>query len=82
VDSSPEAQNTKDHITLKKTEDQSVGSLGPLRRRIKIPMGGDTEGKSGAETERKAIQGLPYLGNHPIYSYQTQTLFWMPTSVC
>jgi hypothetical protein len=28
-----------------------------------IPMGGDTETKCGAETEGKAIQRLPHLGN-------------------
>jgi hypothetical protein len=43
-------------------------------------MGGDRETKCGAETEGKAIQKLPYLGIHPIYSYKTQTLLWMPTS--
>jgi hypothetical protein len=43
-------------------------------------MGGDT--KCGAETEGKAIQRLPHLGIYPIYSHQTQTLLWIPTSVC
>jgi hypothetical protein len=37
-------------------------------------MEGDTETKWGAGTEGKAIQRLPHLGIHPIYSYQTQTL--------
>jgi hypothetical protein len=37
-------------------------------------MEGDTETKFGAETEGKAIQWLSYLGIHPIYCYQTQTL--------
>jgi hypothetical protein len=32
----------------------------------KIPMGGDTETKCGAETEEKAIQKLHHLGIHPI----------------
>jgi hypothetical protein len=36
----------------------------------------------GAETEQKAIQRLLYLGIHPIYSHQTQTLLWVPTSAC
>jgi hypothetical protein len=36
----------------------------------------------GSETERKAIQRLPHLGIHPIYSHQTQTLLWMPRSAC
>jgi hypothetical protein len=53
-----------------------------LRRQNKIPMGGDTETKCGAETEGKATQTLPYLGTHPIYSYQTQTVLWMSTSAC
>ena len=35
-------------------------------------MGGDTETKCGAETEGKAIQRLPHLVIHPIYSQQTQ----------
>ena len=67
-------------MKLKKKEDQNVDTLVLLRIRIKIPMGGDT--KCGAETEGKAIQRLPHLGIHPIYSYQTQTLLWMPRSAC
>ena len=43
-------------------------------------MGGNTETKCGAETEGKAIQRLPHLGIHPIYSCQTGTLLWMPGS--
>jgi hypothetical protein len=35
-----------------------------------------------AETERKAIQRLSYLGTHPINRHQTKTLLWMPRSVC
>jgi hypothetical protein len=46
----------------------------------KIPVGGYTETKYGAETEGKAIQRLFHLGIHPIYTSQTQTLLWMPTS--
>jgi hypothetical protein len=45
-------------------------------------MGGDTETKFGVETEGKAIQWLSHLMIHPIYSYQTQTLLWMPISAC
>ena len=45
-------------------------------------MGGDTMKKCGAETEGKVIQKLSHLGIHPIYSCQTQTLLWMPTSAC
>ena len=51
-----------------------VLSLDLLRRGNKVPMEGDTDSKCGTETERKAIQRLPHLGIHPIYSYQTQTL--------
>ena len=67
-------------MKLKKNEDQSVDTSVLFRRGIKIPMGGDTETKCGAETERKAIQRLPHLGIYSMYSHQTQTLLWMPTS--
>jgi hypothetical protein len=40
----------------------------------------EIETKYGAETEGKAIQRLPHLGNYLIYSYQTQTLLWMSRS--
>ena len=53
-----------------------------LRRGNKIPIGGDTETKCGAESERKTIQRLPHLVIHPIYNYKTQTLLWMLTSAC
>ena len=53
-------------MKLKKKEDQSVATS-VLRSRNKTPMGGDT--KCGAETEGKAVQRLPHLGIHPIYSY-------------
>ena len=42
-----------------------------LRRLNKILTGGNMETKCGTETEGKAIQRLPYLGIHPIYSSQT-----------
>jgi hypothetical protein len=38
--------------------------------------------QSRTETEGKAIQRLFHLGIHPIYSHQTQTPWWMPTSAC
>jgi hypothetical protein len=69
-------------MKLKKKEDQSVDALVLLRRRNKILLGANRETKCGAETERKAIQRLPHLGIHPIYSYQTQILLWMPRSAC
>jgi hypothetical protein len=67
-------------MKLKTKEDHSVDTSVLLRRGIKIPMGGDTVTKFGAETEEKVIQRLSHLGIHPIYSYQTQTLLWMPIS--
>ena len=76
----PKIQFAK-HMKHKK-EDQSVNILFLLRRGNKIPMEGVTETKFGAETEGKAMQRLPHLGIHPIYSHQTQTLLWMPTSTC
>jgi hypothetical protein len=45
-------------------------------------MVGDIEIKFGAETEGKAIHWLSHLRITPIYSYQTQTLLWMPRSAC
>ena len=69
-------------MKLKKKEDQSVDASILLRRGNKIPMGGITETKCGAESEGKTIQRLPHLGIHPIYSHQTQTLLWMLTSAC
>ena len=70
-----------DHMKLKK-EDQSVDASVLLRRGNKIFTGGNMETKCGAETEGKAIQRLPHLGIHPIYSHQTQTLLLMPRSAC
>ena len=40
------------------------------------------ETKCGAETEGKAIQRLPHLGIHPIYSHQTRRLLQMLGSAC
>jgi hypothetical protein len=71
-----------DHMKLKKKEDQSVDTLVLLRRGNKMPMGGVTETKCGAETKGKAIQRLPHLGIHPMHRHHTQTLLWMPTSTC
>jgi hypothetical protein len=51
-----------------------------FRRVNKIPTGGNKETKW--KTEGKAIQKLPHLGIHPIYSHKTQTLLWMPGSAC
>jgi hypothetical protein len=40
------------------------------------------ETKCGAETEGKAIQRLPHLEIHTLYSHQMQTLLWVSTSAC
>jgi hypothetical protein len=48
-----------------------------LERGNKILTGEYMETKYGTETEEKAIQRLPHLGFHPIYSHQTQMLWWM-----
>ena len=53
-----------------------------LRRENKILKSRNMVTKCGAETEEKAIQRLPDLGIHPIYSHQTQTLLWMLGSSC
>ena len=70
-------------MKLKKKEDHCVDTSVRLWRGIKIPMGGDTETKFGAETEGKAIKWLFHLVIHPIYSYQSQTTIvdvntWLP----
>jgi hypothetical protein len=46
-----------------KKEDQNVYALVLFRRVNKIVTGGNMETKCGAETEGKAIQRLPHLGN-------------------
>jgi hypothetical protein len=58
-------------MTPKKKEDQNVDALVHFRRVNKLLTGGNMETKCGAETERKDIQRLPYLGIHPIHSHQT-----------
>ena len=67
-------------MKVKKKEEQSVGASVLLSRGNKILTRANMETKFGAETEGKAMQRLPYLGIHPIYSYQMQTLVWMPRS--
>jgi hypothetical protein len=74
----PKIQFAK-HIKLKKKEEQSVNILFLLRMGNKIPMDGVTETTFGAETEGRTIQRLSYLGIHPIYRHQTQTLLHIPT---
>ena len=60
----------------------SVDASVLLRQGNKRLMGGNMETKCGAETKGKAIQRLPHLGIHPIYSHQTQTLLGLPRSAC
>jgi hypothetical protein len=58
-----------DHLKPKKKEEQSVGASVIFRRGNKIVTGGNTETKCGAQTKAKAIQRLPHLGIHPVYSH-------------
>jgi hypothetical protein len=67
-------------FTDHKKEDQSMGTPVLFRRGNKIRMGANTETECGAETKGKAIQRLPLVGIHPIYSHQMQILLWMPRS--
>jgi hypothetical protein len=69
-------------MKLEKKEDQTVDTSVLLRRGNKIPLEGVTETKCGAEAEGMTMQRLSYLGIHPIYYHQTQTLLWRPTSAC
>jgi hypothetical protein len=68
-------------MKLKKKEDPNMDAS-VLFRRGKILIGGNMETMYGAETEGKAIQRLPYLGIHPIYSRQIRMLLRMPASAC
>jgi len=69
-------------MKLKKKEDQNMDASVLLRRGSKILTRGNTETKSGAKTERKAIQRLPHPGIHPMYSHQTQITLLIPRSAC
>ena len=77
----PKIQFAK-YMKLMKKEDQSVDTSILLRRGNKIPIEVVTATKYRSETKGMTIQRLPHLGIHPIYSHQTQTLLWMPTSPC
>ena len=70
------------YMKLKKKEDHSVDTSVLLRKVNKIFTGGNMETKFRPGTEGKVIQWLFHLWIHPIYSYQTQTLLWMPISAC
>jgi hypothetical protein len=66
VDIIPKAWNTQDTIHRPHEAQEGRPSVDVsvlLRRWNKIPTGGDTETNCGAETEEKAIQRLPYMGN-------------------
>jgi hypothetical protein len=65
-------------MKLRKKEDQRVDTLFLLRMGNKILLEGVAETKFRVETEGMTIQRLPYLGIHPIYNHQTQTLLHMP----
>jgi hypothetical protein len=52
-------------MKLKKKEEKNMDTS-VLRRGNKMPTGGDTETKCGAETEGMIIQRLPHLRIHPI----------------
>jgi hypothetical protein len=69
-------------MKLKKKEDQSVDTSILHRKGNKILLEGVTEAKFRAETEGMTIQRLPYLGIHPKYRHQTQTLLRMARSAC
>jgi hypothetical protein len=60
----PKIQFVK-HMKLKKKETQSVDTSHLLRRGNKIPTGGVTEAKFGAETEGRTVQRLPHLWSIP-----------------
>jgi hypothetical protein len=66
----------------KKKEDQHVDASVYFRKVNKMLTGGNMETTCGTETEERAMHRLPYLGIHPIYSHQTQTLLRMPRSAC
>jgi hypothetical protein len=69
----PKIQFTN-HMKLTKKEYHRMDTSVLLRRENKNVKGGNMETKFEADIEGKAIQRLPHLGIHPIYSHQTQTL--------
>jgi hypothetical protein len=82
VEISPEAQNAQD--TIRKThETQEEGRpkcvyFDPSKKREQNTHGKSYRDKVWSRDCRKGHPGLPYLGIHPIYNHQTQTLLWMP----
>ena len=77
----PKIQFAK-HMKLKNKEDQAWILHSFLERGSKYPWEEIQSIYFGVESEGEAIQWLSHLGMHSIYSYQTQTLLWMPTSAC
>jgi hypothetical protein len=69
-----------EHMKPKKEEGHSGDASVLLRKWNKTLTGGNMETKCGAETEGKAIQRLPFLRIHSIYSHQTWSLLWMQGS--
>jgi hypothetical protein len=69
-------------MKVKKKENQNVNTLFLLRTWNKIPKGGVTEKKLGAEMEGRTIQSLPHPGNHPLNNQETQTLLHMQERFC
>jgi hypothetical protein len=65
-------------MKLMKKDDQTMDTSVLLRSENKILKGGNSETKCGG----KAIQRLPHLGLHPIYSHQTPILLQIPRSDC
>ena len=55
-------------MKLKNNEDKSVDAQILLRKGNKILMGANIETKYGAESEGKAIQTLPHLRIHLLYT--------------
>jgi hypothetical protein len=66
-------------MKLKKRQDKSVGPT-VLPRKGENSHGSKYRDKVWGESEGKAIQRLPHMGIHPIYSHQSQTLVWMARS--
>jgi hypothetical protein len=48
----------------------------------KMPMERVTETKFGDEKEERTMQRLPYLGTHPKFNHQTQTVLHMSVRFC
>jgi hypothetical protein len=65
-------------MKFKKKEYLNMCASVPPKKENTTLTGANTETKCRTETEENDIQRVPHLEIHPIYSYQTQTLLWMP----